>query len=89
MKAIILYLLFVFSILTGCNGCMPQSSPTALQPIINGAYKNAQAVFYPSTDYKVASIIVDEKGDVHYIRMNCFGTIKDQKKLFNVNEFCH
>ncbi len=63
------------------------SKPKDLEPIINGQFKDAQKVFYPSTDFKVSAIVVDKNGDVWYLRMNGEAEMKDNVKLFNVSEF--
>ena len=66
--------------------CQTSTTPKDLQPIINGQFKNAKKVFYPSTDSKVSAIVVDENGDVYYLRMNGCGDMRDNVRLFNVND---
>lgn len=69
---------------TACGG----STPSDLEPVINNNFKDAKTVFYPSTDFKVSSIVVDKNGDVWYLRMNGFGQMKDRLKMFNVSDYC-
>jgi len=66
--------------------CQTSTTPKDLQPIINGQFKNAKKVYYPSTDSKVSAIVVDENGDVYYLRMNGCGDMRDNVRLFNVND---
>lgn len=66
--------------------CQTSTTPEDLQPIINGQFKNAKKVFYPSTDTKVSAIVIDENGDVFYLRMNGRGDMRDNVRLFNVND---
>ena len=80
-----LYTLLVAVLFTGCL----ESTPKDLQPIIDGRFKGAKAVYYPSTDYKVAAIVIDKNGNVWYLRMNGVDQIKDEKELFNVSEHCN
>lgn len=84
--AICLYLVLVAVLFTGC---LPETTPRDLEPVINGQFKQPKAVHYPSTDYKVAAVVVDKDGNVWYIRMNAKGQVKDNKQLFNVSEYCH
>lgn len=79
------YTLLVVVLFTGCV----ESTPKDLEPIINGQFKDAKAVFYPSTDHKVSAVVVDKDGNVWYLRMNGFSTMRDEKKLFNVSEHCN
>lgn len=80
------YTLLVAVLFTGCS---IESTPKDLEPIINGQFKDAKAVFYPSTDGKVSAVVVDKDGNVWYLRMNGFSTMRDEKKLFNVSEHCN
>jgi hypothetical protein len=65
------------------------STPQDLEPIINGRFKDAKAVYYPSTDYKVSAIVIDKNGNVWYLRMNSSAEMRDEKQLFNVSEHCN
>jgi len=73
-------------VLFSVGGCQTSTTPKDLQPIINGQFKNAKKVFYPSTDSKVSAIIIDENGDVYYLRMNGAGDMRDNVRLFNVSD---
>lgn len=77
-------MLFVVLFLSSCFG---GSTPKDLQPIIDGQFKNAQAVYYPSTDGKASAVVVDKNGDVYYIRLNGYGELRDNKRLFNVKDY--
>lgn len=70
-------------------GCDISSTPQDLSPIINGRFKDAKTVYYPSTDNKVSAIVIDKNGNVWYLRMNAFSEMRDDKKLFNVSEYCN
>jgi hypothetical protein len=70
-------------------GCDTSSNPQDLEPIINGRFKDAKAVYYPSTDNKVSAVVIDKKGNVWYLRMNGFAEMRDEKELFNVSEHCN
>ena len=78
------YTLLVAVLLIGCD---ISSTPQDLEPIINGRFKDAKAVFYPSTDNKVSAVVVDNNGNVWYLRMNGYAEMRDEKKLFNVSEY--
>lgn len=65
-------------------GCT--SGPSDLEPIINGKHEVAKT-YYPSTDDKVSAVIVTKKGDVYYYRANRYGTLRDERLLFNVHDF--
>lgn len=73
-------------VLFSAVGCQTSTTPKDLQPIINGQFKKAKKVFYPSTDSKVSAIIIDENGDVYYLRMNGVGDMRDNVRLFNIND---
>jgi len=64
------------------------SKPQDLQPIIEGKFKDAKAIYYPSTDDKVAAIVIDKDGNVWYFRLNGFSQLRDEKQLFNVSQYC-
>ncbi|MRT17764.1 hypothetical protein F3C99_12455 [Vitellibacter sp. q18] len=81
-----LYTLLVAVLLVGCD---MSSTPQDLEPIINGRFKDAKAVYYPSTDYKVSAIVIDKNGNVWYLRMNSSAEMRDEKQLFNVSEHCN
>lgn len=83
MKKVFLIISVIF-VLSSCTNGSKQSD---LAPIINGQFKDAKSVFYPSTDYKVAAVIVDKNGDVWYLRMNGNAVLKDYVKLFNVSSY--
>jgi hypothetical protein len=70
-------------------GCDIHSTPQDLEPIINGRFKDAKAVYYPSTDGKVSAVVIDKDGNVWYLRMNGFAEMRDEKQLFNVSDHCH
>lgn len=70
------------------QSCLTGGKPSDLQPIINGKFKDAKAVYYPSTDDKVAAIVIDKDGNVWYLRMNFFSQMRDEKQLFNVSQYC-
>jgi hypothetical protein len=80
--AAILLLAAVFS------GCFDGSKVKDMQPIVDGRFKDAKAVFYPSTDFKVAAIVVDKDGNVWYLRLNGDAEMRDEKQLFNVSQYC-
>ena len=80
------YTLLVAVFLVGCS--MPESTPRDLEPVINGKFKGAKAVYYPSTSSQVSAIVVDKDGNVWYLRMNMVDQMRDEKKLFNVSEHC-
>lgn len=80
----LIYLLLVVLIFTGCDS----SSPKDLEPVINGRFKQAKAIYYPSTDIKVSAVVVDKNGDVWYLRMNALADMRDEKILFNISEYC-
>lgn len=90
-KLIRISVLFV-SVVIGIafQSCINSSNPNDLKPIIDGRFKDAKAVYYPSTDYKVSAVIVDKNGDVWFIRMNSDNVpvVKDDKILFNVTQYC-
>lgn len=71
------------------SSCQANSTPKDLQPIIEGQFKDAKSVYYPSTDYKAAAIIIDKQGNVWYLRMNGVANMRDKVQLFNVSEFCN
>ena len=72
------------------SSCLyPSSRPADMKPIIDGKYKDARSVYYPSTDQKVAAIIVHKNGNVWYLRMNAAGNMRDEIRLFNVSDYCH
>jgi len=81
-----LYTLLVAVLLVGCT---PESTPRDLEPIINGKFKDARAVYYPSTSSQVSAIVVDKDGNVWYLRMNMVDQMRDEKQLFNVSEHCN
>ena len=81
-----LYILLVAVLFTGCT---VGSTPKDLEPIINGKFKDAKAVYYPSTSSQVSAIVVDKEGNVWYLRMNMVDQIRDEKQLFNVSEHCN
>ena len=65
-----------------------KSTPSDMEPVIDGRFDNYKSVFYPSTDcIKVCAIVVDKNGDVWYLRMNAYGTVRDEKKLFNLSDY--
>lgn len=68
-------------------GCEKSSKPIDLEPVINGRFSDAKAVYYPSTDYKVSAIVIDKDGNVWYLRMNAFSEMRDEKKLFNISDY--
>lgn len=70
--------------LLGSFGC--SSKPSDLDPVIKGAHKT-RAIYYPSTDFKVAAVVVTESGDVIYFRANGLGQKRDEVLLFNVRDF--
>ncbi len=80
------YILLVAVLFTSC---IPSTKPKDLEPIISRQFKDAKAVYYPSSDYKAAAVIVDKNGNVWYVRLNATGELKDNKQLFNVSEYCH
>jgi hypothetical protein len=80
-----LYTLVVAVLLVGCT---VKSTPKDLEPIINGKFKDAKAVYYPSTSSQVSAIVVDKYGNVWYLRMNMLDRMRDEKKLFNISEHC-
>lgn len=82
----VLYTLLVLLFFTGCYH--PKSTPSDLEPLIKGRFKDCKTVHYPSTDSKVCAIIVDKHGDVWYLRMNAVGDMRDDKLLFNLSEYC-
>jgi predicted small secreted protein len=82
-----LYTLLVAVLLVGCNTY--ESTPRDLEPIINGKFKDAKAVYYPSTSRQVSAIVVDKDGNVWYLRMNMVDQMRDEKQLFNVSEHCN
>lgn len=70
------------------SSCTWSSGPKDLQPIIDGRFKTAKAIYYPSSDYKVSAVIVDSSGNVWFIRLNADAEVKDDKQLFNVFTYC-
>jgi len=81
-----IYTVLVAVLLVGCD---ISSNPQDLEPIINGRFKEAKAVYYPSTDNKVSAVVIDKNGNVWYLRMNAFSEMRDEKQLFNVSEHCN
>lgn len=84
MKKVFFILLFIQ---ISFSSCIENNSPTDFAPVIDGQFKDNKVVFYPSTDNKISAIVVDKNGDVWYLRLNGFGALKDNKKLFNVNDY--
>lgn len=70
-------------------GCQMESKPKDLEPIINGRFKDAKAVYYPSTSSQVSAVVIDKDGNVYYLRMSMSGEMRDEKQLFNVSEHCN
>jgi len=70
-------------------GCQTESKPKDLEPIINGRFKEAKAVYYPSTSNQVSAVVIDKDGNVYYLRMSMSGKMRDEKQLFNVSEHCN
>lgn len=68
-----------------CSSC--GSSINDFQPVIQGRFKDAKNVFYPSTDFKCSVVAIDKNGDVYYLRMNGFNEVVDDKLLFNVSQY--
>jgi hypothetical protein len=83
------YALYTLLVAVLFVGCIVESTPKDLEPIINGKFKDAKAVYYPSTSSQVSAIVVDKNGDVWYLRMNKVDQIRDEKQLFNVSEHCN
>ena len=81
-----LYILLVAVLFTGC---VPNSKPTDLEPIINARFKDAKAIYYPSSSFQVSAIVVDKNGNVWYMRMSANRDMRDQVQLFNVDEHCN
>lgn len=84
-SAVLMSILMLAAVLSSCRW---SSGPKDLQPIINGRFKTAKAIYYPSSDYKVSAVIVDSDGNVWFIRLNADSEVKDDKQLFNVNTYC-
>jgi hypothetical protein len=70
------------------SSCTWSSGIKDMQPIIDGRFKTAKAIYYPSSDYKVSAVIVDSSGNVWFIRLNADAEVKDDKQLFNVFTYC-
>ncbi len=71
-------------LLVSLAGCW-SSTPSDLAPIINGRH-DVDKIYYLSTDDKVAAIVITKGGDLYYYRANGFGTLRDEKLLFNIND---
>lgn len=84
-SAVLMSILMLAAVLSSCRW---SSGPKDLQPIIEGRFKTAKAIYYPSSDYKVSAVIVDSDGNVWFIRLNADSEVKDDKQLFNVNTYC-
>lgn len=84
-SAVLMSILMLAAVLSSCRW---SSGPKDLQPIIEGRFKTAKAIYYPSSDYKVSAVIVDSDGNVWFIRLNADAEVKDDKQLFNVNTYC-
>jgi hypothetical protein len=87
LKTISIFLIIALVIAFFVNLISVSSNPRDLQPIIEGRFKNAKAVYYPSSDCKVCAVIVDSGGNVWYLRMNGYATVKDDKQLFNISTY--
>lgn len=85
-KRVFLYSFLTLIILNSCSVDNTKSHNN-LELIINTHFMNPNAVYYPSTDYKSSAVVVDDEGNVWYLRMNPLGELKDNVKLFNVNDF--
>ncbi|MCP4100364.1 MAG: hypothetical protein GY750_02895 [Lentisphaerae bacterium] len=75
--------------LSVCLTCLLAAGCTGeydLAPLV-GHENDVEKVYYPSSDYKPAAVVVDKNGDVTYYRLNGFGKLKDKKRLFNIKEF--
>ena len=70
-------------------GCQTESKPKDLEPVINGRFKDAKAVYYPSTSSQVSAVVIYKDGNVYYLRMSMSGEMRDEKQLFNVSEHCN
>jgi len=81
-----LYILLVALLLVGCQ---TESKPKDLEPVINGRFKDAKAVYYPSTSSQVSAVVIDKYGNVYYLRMSISGEMRDEKQLFNISEHCN
>lgn len=81
------FLFFTLLLTLLCSCSNTESTPSDLQPIISGQFQDAKAVYYPSTDFKVSAVVVDKDGNVYYLRMNAVDQMRDNIKLFNVNDF--
>ena len=88
MKKLNLHSFAVLMSILVLSSCTWSSGPKDLGPIIDGRFKTAKAIYYPSSDYKVSAVIVDSSGNVWFIRLNADAEVKDDKQLFNVNTYC-
>lgn len=87
MKTTISLIALLIIIIVGA--CKMSSTPTDIEPVIRSEFSGNKKVFYPSTDGKVSSIVIDKDGGVWYLRMNGFAEMRDKVILFNVNEYCN
>lgn len=79
-------LLLLAIIAIGLLSCGFNTTPKDIQPYLYGELKDFKQIYYPSSDYKACAVVVAKNGDVYYLRVNGYGTLMDNQKLFNINE---